>query len=95
MASGVGVGMDPVTLIVTARATGAALGLKDTASGAIKDAYGGLKALVTRQLAGRSDGALVLARHEEAPQAWEGPLVAELTIAGPQMTRALSRRRKR
>ena len=46
------------------------------------DAYGSLKALVTRRLAGRRDGELVLARHEEAPEAWEGPLVAELTAAG-------------
>jgi hypothetical protein len=74
--------MDPVTLIVTALAAGAALGLKDTASAAVKDAYGSLKALVARRLAGRHDGELVLARHEEAPQAWEGPLVAELTAAG-------------
>lgn len=74
--------MDPVTLIVTALAAGAALGLKDTASAAVKDAYGSLKALVTRRLAGRRDGELVLARHEEAPQAWEGPLIAELTATG-------------
>jgi hypothetical protein len=31
--------MDPVTLIVTALAAGAALGLKDTVSTAAKDAY--------------------------------------------------------
>lgn len=77
-----GLGMDPVTLIVTALAAGAALGLKDTASAAVKDAYGSLKALVTRRLAARRDGELVLARHEEAPQAWKGPLVAELTTVG-------------
>jgi hypothetical protein len=74
--------MEPVTLIVTALAAGAALGLKDAASGAVKDAYGSLKTLVTRRLAGRRDAGLVLARHEEAPQAWEGPLAAELTAAG-------------
>ena len=74
--------MDPVTLVVTALAAGAALGLKDTASAAIGDAYGSLKALVTKRLADQRDGELVLARHEEAPQAWEGPLIAELTAAG-------------
>jgi hypothetical protein len=79
---GVGVGMDPVMLIATALAAGAALGLKDTASAAVKDAYGSLKALATRRLSGRRNGELVLARHEDAPQAWEGPLVAELTAAG-------------
>jgi RIP homotypic interaction motif len=74
--------MDPVTLIVTALAAGAALGLKDTASVAVRDAYGSLKALATRRLAGRGEGELALARHEEDPQAWEGPLVAELTAVG-------------
>lgn len=74
--------MDPVTVIVTALAAGAAMGLKDTAGAAVKDAYGSLKALVKKRLATRVDGELVLARHEEAPLAWEGPLVAELTAAG-------------
>ncbi len=74
--------MDPVALIVTALAAGAALGLKDTASAAVKDAYGSLQALMTRRLAGRRDGALGMAGYEEAPQAWDGLLVAELTSAG-------------
>jgi hypothetical protein len=74
--------MDPVTLIVTALAAGSALGLKDTASAAVMDAYGSLKKLVARRLAGRRDGEFVLARHEEAPQVWEAPLTAELTAAG-------------
>lgn len=74
--------MEPVTLIVTALAAGAAAGMKDTASAAVKDACRSLKALVARRLAGRRDAELVLARHEEAPQAWEGPLAAELTAVG-------------
>lgn len=41
--------MDPITLIVTALATGAAAGLKPTAERAIKDAYDGLKALIQRK----------------------------------------------
>ena len=36
--------MDAVTLIITALAAGAGLGLKDTASTAVQDAYGSLKA---------------------------------------------------
>lgn len=74
--------MDPVTLIVTALAAGAALGLKDTASSAVKDAYDSLKALVKRRLGGRRDGELILAKHEEVPETWGGPLAAELTAAG-------------
>jgi hypothetical protein len=74
--------MDPVTLIVTALAAGAALGLKDAASTAIKDAYGALKAMAQRRLAGRPDGELALDRHEQAPDTWRAPLQAELTAAG-------------
>jgi hypothetical protein len=70
--------MDPVTLVVTALATGSALGVKDTASSAVKDAYASLKAMVKNRLAGRQDGELVLARHEESPDLWERPLAAEL-----------------
>ena len=74
--------MDPITLIVTALAAGAALGITDTASSAIKDAYAGLKALVRKRLGGRPDAELVLARHEQAPETWRAPLMAELDQAG-------------
>jgi hypothetical protein len=74
--------MDPVTLIVTALAAGAALGLKDTASSAIKEAYGALKALVKKRLAGRPDGEMVLEAHEQAPTKWQTTLETELTAAG-------------
>jgi len=77
-----GVGMDPVTLILAALAAGAALGVKDAASATVKDAYEGLKALVKKRVAGRRDGELVLARYEEAPDSWRGPLAAELTAVG-------------
>jgi hypothetical protein len=73
--------MDPVTLIATALAAGAALGLKDTASAAVQDAYGSLKALAASRLARRREGELVLAEFEEAPHAWEELLAAELTAA--------------
>ncbi len=41
--------MDPITIIVTALAAGAAAGLKPTAEQAIKDAYAGVKALIQRK----------------------------------------------
>lgn len=41
--------MDPVTLIVTALALGAAAGLKDTASQTIKDTYSGIRTLILRK----------------------------------------------
>ena len=74
--------MDPITLIVTALAAGAALGLKDTASSAVRDAYAELKALMTKRLAGRPDAEVVLARYEKAPKTWQAPLIAELDEIG-------------
>jgi hypothetical protein len=41
--------MEPVTLILTALGAGAALGVKDTASAAVRDAYEGLKGLVVER----------------------------------------------
>jgi hypothetical protein len=74
--------MDPITLIVTALAAGAALGVKDTASSAVKDAYAGLKALITKRFGGRAGAELVLAKHERAPATWQAPLMAELGEVG-------------
>jgi hypothetical protein len=74
--------MDPVTLIVTALAAGAASALQDGASAAVKDAYTRVRALVRRRFAGRPKGELVLAEHEAAPQTWQAPLAAELAAAG-------------
>jgi hypothetical protein len=76
--------MDPVTLIVTALAAGAASALQDGVSAAVKDAYARLKALVTKQFADRPKAELVLAEHEAAPQTWEAPLAAELSAVGAQ-----------
>ena len=74
--------MDPVTLIVTALAAGAAMGIQDTASSMVKDAYASLKAMVKKRLGGGSNADYVLARHEQAPETWQAPLSAELTQAG-------------
>ncbi len=74
--------MDPITLILTALAAGAALGIKDTASAAVKDAYVTLKALVKSRFGGRPKAQVVLAKHERAPDTWQPPLRAELAEAG-------------
>jgi hypothetical protein len=81
--------MDPITLVVTALAAGAALGVKDTASAAIKDAYSGLKVLVKNRLGGRQDAELVLSRYEQAPETWQAPLMAELAEARADRDRDL------
>lgn len=41
--------MDPISIIVTALATGAAAGLKPTAAKVIQDAYEGIKGLILRK----------------------------------------------
>lgn len=74
--------MDPITLIATALATGAALGITDSASSAVRDAYASLKALVKRRFAGRPEAELVLIKHDKAPETWHAPLLAELDEAG-------------
>ena len=74
--------MNPITLIVTALAAGAASGVTDTASSAVKDAYAKLRALAGKRLAGQPDGEVVLAEHEIAPGMWQAPLTAELGEAG-------------
>jgi hypothetical protein len=74
--------MDPVTLIVTALAAGAASALQDGAAAAVKDGYARLKALVAKRFANRPKGELVLAEHQAAPQTWEVPLAGELSAAG-------------
>jgi hypothetical protein len=74
--------MDPVTLILTALAAGAAARADDTESWPVKDAYAGLTGQLRTRLAGREDGELMLARYEQAPQEWQGQLAAELAAAG-------------
>ena len=74
--------MDPISLIVAALAAGAAAGVSDTATTAVKDAYTGLRELVRRRLAGRAAAEVALAEHDSAPEVWRAPLVAELDRAG-------------
>ena len=73
--------MDPVSLIVTALATGAAAAVKDTAGQAIKDTYSALKAgSLESSVRGRWRRRSSSARRR--PDVWEKPLAAELDNAG-------------
>jgi hypothetical protein len=76
--------VDPITLIVAALAAGAASGMGDTASQAIKDAYAGLKALIKRRFAGNAKAEETLADHEADPETYEKPLAKQLEAAGAQ-----------
>jgi len=74
--------VDPISLIVGALAAGAATGLTDTASTALKDAYAGLRELVRRRFAARQAAQTALVEHEKAPEVWRAPLAAELEATG-------------
>jgi hypothetical protein len=74
--------MDPITLIVAALAAGATAGIGDTASQAIKDAYGGLKALIKRRFAGNAKAEETLADHEADPEAHAKPMEKQLKESG-------------
>lgn len=66
--------MDPVTMIETALVAGAAASSKETASLAVKDAYAGLKSLVSRLFAAKPQAQQALADHEQDPEIYEKPL---------------------
>lgn len=74
--------MEPITLILAALGLGAVMGVRDTASAAVLDAYHRLTAMVRRRLAGRENGDRALAEFKEAPQAGRELLATELTAAG-------------
>jgi RIP homotypic interaction motif len=74
--------MDPVTLIVTALAAGAAAALQDGVKDTVKNAYKRLRDSAKKLLAGHPDGELALERHETTPGKWEGILKSELADTG-------------
>ena len=74
--------MDPASLIVAALVAGAAAGLTETASQAIKDAYAGLKGLIQQRFADKPEAEMALAQHEAKPEVWEAPLKDALAEAG-------------
>ena len=78
--------MDPITLIVTALAAGASGGaisaLQDDAKGAVIAAYGKLRGLAGKRVAGNPGAELALTEYESDPEHWETPLTAKLTQLG-------------
>ncbi len=87
--------MDPVTLVIAALAAGAASGVGETAATAVKDAYQGLKRLVSAQFAGRKAAEVALTEHETDPETWRAPLATELVktaaVDDPQVIEAAQR----
>jgi len=74
--------VDPVSLVLSALASGAARGAGDSASDAVKAAYGRLKRLITERFAGRKSAELALAEHAADPETWQAPLAKALTDSG-------------
>jgi hypothetical protein len=91
--------VDSVSLIVAAlgaTAAGVSSGLTDAAASAVKDAYEGLRGLVSRLFHGRPAAEAVLTEHAKDPEGpYKAPLAAELTRAGagddPQIVAAAQR----
>ena len=74
--------MDPVTLIVTALASGAASALQDDAKSGVKAALTRLRDLARKRLTRRPGGEFVLAQHEQTPDVYGKPLEHELRESG-------------
>jgi hypothetical protein len=63
--------MDPVTLVVTALASGAGAAVKDETSSAIKGVYEALLAKVRRRLSNKTDAEVVFDGRGAAPEVWQ------------------------
>lgn len=74
--------MTGVELIVAALAAGAAAGITDTASSAIRDTYVGLKDLLAHRLAGRNQTREALDAHETDHGVWQARLGDDLAASG-------------
>jgi hypothetical protein len=74
--------MDPVTLILTALAAGAAAALQDGTKSAVKTAYARVRELAKRRFAHPNNGEYLMDKHAEDPEIWGKPLSRELEQAG-------------
>jgi hypothetical protein len=70
--------MDPITLIVTALASGARATRRDGVPPALSDAHASLLELARQRLSGRPNGGMVLRQHAEDPARWARPLATAL-----------------
>src|SRR5437879_4829766 len=61
-------------ILLSAFAIGTAAGFKDTAAAAIKDAYGGFKALVQHKFIDKPKAEKILAEYEADPDTYQKPL---------------------
>jgi hypothetical protein len=74
--------MSAIEVILAALAAGAGVGMKDTASAAVQDAYAALKEQIRRRLGNRDEAIQALDADEAAPCVWQARLGAALTESG-------------
>jgi len=68
--------------VLNALTSGAAQGIADSVSDAVKSAYTKLKQLVAAKLSGSKTPELALAEHAADPETWQAPLSKALTTSG-------------
>jgi hypothetical protein len=66
--------VEPVSLVVAALGAGAAAGLQESTSAAVKDGYQALKNAIVTRFAGHHPAEVVLAQYDADPGTWAGPL---------------------
>jgi hypothetical protein len=76
--------VEPISLIIAALAAGAVAGARDTAGAAVKDVYGGLKALIRRRFGGNREASAALDLSECQPAAPPGELARYLWAVGAE-----------
>jgi hypothetical protein len=74
--------VDPVSLVLNALTSGAAQGLTDSVSDAVKSAYGKLKRLIGARFAGNRSAEVALDEYPADPETWQAPLTKALSAAG-------------
>ncbi len=72
--------MDPITIITTALAVGAASASKDVASQVVKDAYKGLKELISRKLVNKVDLQNAIEDVEKQPESEDRQIILQKKI---------------
>ncbi len=83
--------MEPISLILTALATGAAAGAVGVGKDAIQDAYQGLKTLLQHRFAGQEKAERALEDYVEDPDTYEKPLAKQLQETGAAEDEAIIR----
>jgi len=81
--------VDPATLLATALETGAATGVRETATVAAKDTCGNLKQLTAVPHARHLPCELVLTEHEKHHEGWQASLAQAVTDSGVAIQQAV------